>query len=361
MRGGVIAGMQDEVLQKSGILSDTPELTTIRIATVREKMAYDVTELTVKPGKKVKLTFANPDFMPHNILLVNPGKADEVGVEAVALGAGGFAVNYVPENDNILWSSKLVDHGKEEVIEFTAPTTEGAYPYICSFPGHHLLMRGTLYVTEDLEAFRAKNPEVATKVTPWKAADLEADLPNVSKQRNFAVGQATYMKLACAQCHQIGISASVAGPDLAIQPSTDGSKTAPVVDGMVCGPTLAIGPNLTDVVKKYKGDPKAILQEILEPSKNIEEKYRKVMLVLDDDTIVSGNVVSEDDDSITLQTGSTATQQQKVSKDEIVAEQFSPVSIMPDALLNTLDKEQILDLLAFVLNDGNPMAAAFKP
>ena len=119
-------------------------------------MMYDVKELTVKPGKKVKLTFANLDFMPHNILLVKPGKADEVGLKAIALGAGGFAVNFVPESPDILWSSKLVDHGQEEVIEFTAPTEEGAYPYICSFPGHHFMMRGTLFVTNDLKKFRAK-------------------------------------------------------------------------------------------------------------------------------------------------------------------------------------------------------------
>ncbi len=41
------------VLKKSGILSDTAELTTIRIATVRERMTYDTKELTVKAGKKV--------------------------------------------------------------------------------------------------------------------------------------------------------------------------------------------------------------------------------------------------------------------------------------------------------------------
>jgi hypothetical protein len=34
---------------------------------------------------------------------------------------------------------------------------------------------------------------------------------------------------------------------------------------------------------------------------------------------------------------------------------------MPVALLNTLDKEQILDLLAFVLADGKADAPSFKP
>ncbi len=144
--GGVIAEAKDAAAQKSGILSDTPELTTIRIATVPEKMSYDVKELTVKAGKKIKLTFANIDFMPHNILLVKPGKADDIGNKAMALGAKGFEMNFVPESPDILWSSKLLDNGKEQVIDFTAPATPGDYPYICSFPGHHIVMRGMLHV-----------------------------------------------------------------------------------------------------------------------------------------------------------------------------------------------------------------------
>jgi plastocyanin len=107
---------------------------------------YDVKELTVKPGRKVRLTFANQDFMPHNILLVKPGKADDVGMKAIALGAKGFEVGFVPETPDILWASKLVDPGKEQVIEFTTPTTPGDYPYLCSFPGHHVIMRGMLHV-----------------------------------------------------------------------------------------------------------------------------------------------------------------------------------------------------------------------
>jgi plastocyanin len=110
-RGGVIAGLAEVAAQKSGILSDTPALTTIRIATVPEKMMYDVKQLAVKPGKKIKLTFANPDFMPHNMLLVKPGKADEIGLKAMALGAKGFDVGFVPQSPDILWASKLIDQG----------------------------------------------------------------------------------------------------------------------------------------------------------------------------------------------------------------------------------------------------------
>jgi len=135
-----------EVVQKSGILSDTKDLTTIRIATVVEKMKYDTPEITVKAGKKIKLIFANPDFMPHNIVMVKPGTDKAVVMQAMMLGANGFAVGFVPKSDDILWSSKLLDHGKEQVIEFTAPAEPGDYPLVCTFPGHSLLMRSTLHV-----------------------------------------------------------------------------------------------------------------------------------------------------------------------------------------------------------------------
>ena len=144
----VIEEAEAEVTQKSGIISDTDNLTTIRINTVVEKMKYDTPNLTVKAGKKIKLIFANPDFMPHNIVLVNPGKADSVAMEAMKLGATGFDVGFVPKSADVIWASKLIDHGAEQVIEFNAPTKLGDYPYVCTFPGHHIIMRGNMNVVK---------------------------------------------------------------------------------------------------------------------------------------------------------------------------------------------------------------------
>ena len=144
----VVEEGEAEVTQKSGVLSDTDELTTVRIATVIEKMKYDTPNFSVKAGKKVKLIFVNPDFMPHNIVLVNPGKADSVAMEAMKLGATGFDVGFVPKSDDVIWASKLIDHGAEQIIEFNAPANPGDYPYVCTFPGHHIIMRGNLKVTK---------------------------------------------------------------------------------------------------------------------------------------------------------------------------------------------------------------------
>ena len=131
---------------KSGIIKDRAARTDIRIATIPEKMMYDVTELTIKAGKKIRLTFANPDFMPHNILLVNPCTEESVAMKAVALGSQGFEMGFVPESPDIIWASKLLENGQEEVINFTAPAEPGDYPFICSFPGHYIMMRGVFHV-----------------------------------------------------------------------------------------------------------------------------------------------------------------------------------------------------------------------
>ncbi len=328
-RGGVIASAEEGPAKKSGILSDTPELTTIRIATVPERMMYDTKQLALKPGKKIKLTFANVDYMPHNILMVKPGKADDVGNLAAAMGAAGFAQDYVPKSPDILWASKLIDHAKDQVIEFTAPAAEGAYPYICSFPGHHQLMRGVFIVAENPKDFLAKNPEPVAKLTEWKLADLESDLARAGQHRSFERGQQLFASLACAQCHQVG--------------KTGG----------------AFGPNLGEVVKKYKGDAKTVLQEILEPSRNIEEKYRNVMLDLGDDNTVVGIIVAEDKTSVTIQSGPAPAEPQKIAIKDIKSRRPSALSIMPAGLLNTLDKEQILDLLAYLLANGEADNAAF--
>ena len=136
----------EEVSEKSGVVSNTDDLLTIRIGTVVEKMKYDINEFTVKPGKKVKIIFANPDFMPHNLVVTKPNKADSVAQLALTLGAQGFAMAFVPESTDVLWASTLVDHGKEEEMNFTAPSAKGDYPYVCTFPGHHILMRGVMKV-----------------------------------------------------------------------------------------------------------------------------------------------------------------------------------------------------------------------
>tara|TARA_B100001093_G_scaffold326224_1_gene311221 strand:- start:1740 stop:4616 length:2877 start_codon:yes stop_codon:yes gene_type:complete len=144
----VKAPKKEKVVPKSGVTAENPDLTEVRIGTVEEKMQYDMTQFAVKAGKAVRLTFFNPDFMSHNLVMVHPGAADEVGLAAIAMGAKGFETGYIPASEKILFWSRLLENKEEQVIEFTAPSEPGEYQYVCTFPGHHILMRGIMQVIE---------------------------------------------------------------------------------------------------------------------------------------------------------------------------------------------------------------------
>ena len=122
----------------------------ITISTIEDKMLYDIKEFNVETGKSVILTFKNKDFPPHNLLIVKPGKADEVANLAIALGNDGFGKQWRPDTPMILWGSTMIDYDEETVLSFTAPAP-GDYPYVCTFPGHAMMMRGVMKVTPKAE------------------------------------------------------------------------------------------------------------------------------------------------------------------------------------------------------------------
>ena len=85
------------------------------------------------------------DFPPHNLLIVKPGKADEVAKMAINLGEKGISKQWRPDTELILWGSKTLNHKEEDLIKFIAPQP-GNYPYVCTFPGHAMMMRGVMKV-----------------------------------------------------------------------------------------------------------------------------------------------------------------------------------------------------------------------
>ncbi|MDP1590365.1 MAG: plastocyanin/azurin family copper-binding protein, partial [Prosthecobacter sp.] len=125
-----------------------PGLQTLTIKTIPERLLYDLREFKVKPGAPVKLIFENPDVTPHNLLIVQPGAADEVGMAGneMAKLPDGMAKGFIPDSPKILHKTKMLNQGDSETLRFTAPTAPGIYPYICTFPGHWLVMKGEMLV-----------------------------------------------------------------------------------------------------------------------------------------------------------------------------------------------------------------------
>lgn len=118
---------------------------TIRLGT-NPGLRFDLETIEVEAGSKIEMVFNNNDDMQHNVVFVQPGTADEVGEEAMLLGLRGGEMNYVPDNDNVLYYTSVLGPGSSETIYFTAPGTPGDYTFVCTFPGHHIVMRGTFVV-----------------------------------------------------------------------------------------------------------------------------------------------------------------------------------------------------------------------
>lgn len=114
-------------------------------------LMYDKKALTAKVGQKIKLTLENKSAIPqpHNFMLLKPGTKDKV----IALANGmltdpnAMAKQYVPESTDILYHTNLIQPGQSGSIEFTLKDP-GDYPYLCTFPGHSILMNGVLTVTK---------------------------------------------------------------------------------------------------------------------------------------------------------------------------------------------------------------------
>lgn len=141
------------------------------VRTVREQMRYDTPRIVVEAGKPFELIIENDDFMPHNLVIVTPGSRPAIGTMADAMRPDqrdrqGRA--YVPRSDQILAATKLLESGQREVLRVTAPTEEGEYEYVCTFPGHWPVMWGRLVVTRDVEVYLLANP-VAKEIVPDSA------------------------------------------------------------------------------------------------------------------------------------------------------------------------------------------------
>lgn len=114
-------------------------------------LQYDKVRFVVEPGTTVKVTLENASEMMHNIIFSLPGTREKVVEEAEALGGQGMAKDFIPKTSSVLASIPLLDPGESATITFLVPDKEGAYPYVCTYPAHGVVMYGVMYVTSNPE------------------------------------------------------------------------------------------------------------------------------------------------------------------------------------------------------------------
>jgi hypothetical protein len=91
---------------------------------------------------------------------------------ALKLGEEGPQMNYVPRSSKVLWHIPVLDPGQTESIAFTAPEETDVYPYVCTYPGHGLVMFGAMYVTHETMPPMADDPHIP----PNRKGDSIADM-----------------------------------------------------------------------------------------------------------------------------------------------------------------------------------------
>jgi putative heme-binding domain-containing protein len=309
----------------------------IVIRPVPHLMLYDKAELYVEAGKPVEIVFDNIDIMPHNLLVVRPGSLEKVGLEAekMATSPDAFGRGFRPDLPEVLHATPLLQPRQTARLNFTAPEGPDDYQYVCTFPGHWRRMFGTLHVVQSLDdvppekLLAAASPAAASGavrpfVRAWTFFDLEGDLAHLEHGRNRAQGKELFTALACARCHKMNGVGGDVGPDLI-------SVNKKLIEG--------------------KMTPLAVLTEMIDPSKVIDDKYRTQVIALTSGKLVTGIVVQETDEEVHLRSNPLDQQDEKpivVKKSEIDERLPSKVSIMPQGLLNTMTREEVLDLLDYV-------------
>ena len=305
------------------------ETVEVQISCEPERMLFSNQQFTVRPGQPVKLVFTNPDATDHNLVLIRPGQLAEVGMAAneMARDPANATSDFIPESKQelILAATPMIGPTRTSlihVLRFEAPKEPGVYPYVCTFPGHWIVMNGKMVVARDIA--EAEKLLEACRPTVVKAWHLD-DFPEVEVSRNQSVlarGMHAFIKARCTQCH------------------------------VVAGHGINLGPDLAESVKKLQG--RELLSHILDPSLAIAKEYRTVQFVLEDGRVVSGVVADETSKAWKIRPNLLSPDRTELIPKKTVDEQVpSRISPMPAGLLNVLDRQEILDLISFVEASGD--------
>ena len=322
----------------------------IRLGTLTDQMLFNKDRIAAQAGKAVEVVFENGDIMPHNFVITKPGALEEVGLlgESTATSADAISRQYVPASPKILVASRLLNPRESQKIAFTAPSQPGIYPYVCTYPGHWRRMYGAFYVVADIDAYLADpSGYLASHPMPildtllkdnrprkeWTYDDLSQSVEVPDQRRSFANGKQIFEVASCVSCHKLN------------------------------GVGVQFGPNLAELDGKMTRS--EILRSLVEPSHKIDDKYATNVFALKSGKVVSGMILEETANTIkVIENPLAKVDLLVINKSEVEDRSRSATSIMPKGLLDKLTREEILDLVAYLVARGdgkNPLFQGLHP
>ena len=168
-----------------------------------------------------------------------------------------------------------------------------------------------------------------TFVKEWKMDEAAALLANGLKGRDFDRGRSLFGAANCFSCHRF---------------ANEGG---------------AVGPDLTGLSGRFSS--RDILESVLEPSKVVSDQYAAIQIVTTEGKVVIGRIVNLAGDNVQVNTN-MADPNAIEAIDRKSIEEMGPAktSMMPTGLLNTLNDEELLDLMAYLLSRGDRNNAMFQ-
>jgi putative heme-binding domain-containing protein len=146
--------------------------------------------------------------------------------------------------------------------------------------------------------------------------------------RNFEQGKAMFTSTLCIRCHHFN------------------------------GEGGNIGPDISGAGNRYTL--RDLLENIIEPSKVISDQYGTDQIELKDGSLVIGRVTVEENGKLFVMTSGLAPDNlTPVNAADVKSRKPYPVSMMPVGLINGLNRDELLDLLAYIQSGGNSNDKAF--
>jgi putative heme-binding domain-containing protein len=179
-----------------------------------------------------------------------------------------------------------------------------------------------------------KSPREALAARPfvreWKLDELVPKVQGGLKGgRNFDRGRQLYSTVACAACHRF------------------------VNEGG------SVGPDLTGVAGRFSLHD--LLESIVEPSKIISDQYAAVNIRMKNGDVISGRVGNLNGANINVvEDMFDPGRMTNVRRSEITSIEPSKVSMMPEGLLNSLQLDEIQDLVAYLFARGDTKNPVFR-
>lgn len=177
-----------------------------------------------------------------------------------------------------------------------------------------------------------KAPELPKPTGPGKAWTLD-EVRTAAKEglkgRDYDNGHKMFAATRCILCHRF---------------AGDGGAT---------------GPDLTQLAGRFNID--ALTEAIMDPSKVISDQYKASTVLTTAGKTVNGRIVSENADQISVLTDpEDSTKIVDIKKGNIEEIIPAKVSIMPADLLKPLNRDELLDLLAYLLSRGDEKHPMFR-